>query len=61
MPDGMEPQARHEKDPDDNKPLLSHSAFLSPEVNRIFGAYHLGIKIPTFFPKSRATKEYLTR
>jgi hypothetical protein len=38
--DGMEPQARHKKDPDHNKPLLSHSLFLSPEVMPIFGAHH---------------------
>ena len=57
--DGIEPQARNKKYPDHNKAFLSHSLFLSSEVTLLYGAYHHGIRIPIFSPKSRANMEYL--
>jgi hypothetical protein len=60
MPDGMEPQARHKKDPDYNKPLRSHSLIPFSRGKAYIRAYHSGIKIPIFFPKSSADMDYFT-
>ena len=53
MPDGMEPQARHKKDPDYNKPLRSHSLIPFSRGKAYIPCLPLRDKDTNFFSKKQ--------